>query len=265
MSDTATLSDAVEAIEQQAERKETAENIDQKVAAASRTASNLNGDVQELSEKVEVLQFYRQVFAEIVEPAEIIEAAEHPKVQSALEEAEDAVQPTQDEIVEALVDNTEGGPGSPVNELRKDVTAATASVENATEGIQKHLREFQNEWEERLTSARDLQEIISGQNEEFINTVNWMEKLVTEEIWKPESSVSMLISDWEGAIKRWEAHRELQGLEEFQQTHDLSDDAIDAVEKLSSRSSLTLADVDVDVLTELKQIDQLSEAVELSI
>ena len=265
MSDTATLSNAVEAIEEQAERKETAENIDQKVAAASRTVTSLNNDVQELSEKVEVLQFYRQVFVEIVEPAEIIEASEHPNVQSALEEAEDAVKPAQDEIVEALVDNTEGGPGSPVNELRKDVTAATASVKNATEGIRRNLREFQNEWEKRLTSARDLQEIISGQNDEFITTVSWMEKLVTEELWNPETSASTLISKWENAVEQWEAHRELQGLEEFQQTHDLSDDAINAVEKLSSRSSLTLANVDVDVLMELKQIDQLSEAVELSI
>lgn len=265
MSDTATLSDAVEAIEQEAERKETVENIDQKVAAASRTAASLNSDVQELTEKVKILQFYRQVFAEMIEPAEIIDAAEHPNVQSALTEAEDAVESTQEEIVQALIDNTEGGPGSPVNELRKNVTAATASVEKATNGVQKYLREFQNEWEERLTSARDLQEIVSGRNEEFINTVNWMERLVTDEIWDPNRSASTLVSDWEGAITRWEEYRELQGLEEFQQTHDLSDDAINAVERLSSRSSLSLADVDIEVLAELKQIDQLSEAVELSI
>ncbi len=265
MSDITTLSEAVEAVERQAERKETAENIDQKVAAASKTASSLNNDVRELSEKVEVLQFYRQVFAEIVEPSEIIQVFESPNVQYALEKAEDAVKPIQNEIVEALVENTEGGPGSPVNELRKDVTAATASVKNATEGIQKNLRKFQIEWEERLTSARDLQQIISGQNDEFIKTVNWMEKLVTKEIWSPKRSASTLISNWERAIKQWESHRELQGLEEFQQTYDLSDDAINAVERLSSRSSLTLADVNVDVLAELKQIDQLAEAVELTI
>ena len=257
MSDATTLSDAIESIEEQAERKETAENIDKKVAAARGTASSLNDDVQELAEAVQTLQFYRQLLDEMF--------GESPRVQSALDKAETAVRLDQSEIIDALVENTDGGRGTRVNEIRKDVTAATSSVEKETESIKTRLRSYESEWQERLSSARYLQEIIGGQNDEFTKTVRWLEEIITKNMWNPEQRASTVVSKWENATNQWENHQDLQGLDAFQETHRLSDDAIEAVERLSSQSSLTLDDVDVDVLAELKEIDQLANAVELSI
>lgn len=259
MSNAATLSEAVEAIEEQADRKERAENIDEKVATAQGTVSNLNSDVEELAEAVETLQFYRQLLDEM------FEGNESPGVRSALDEAESAVQSDESYVVDALVKNTEGGQGTPINELRKEVTAATSSVNKATESVKERLRGYKDEWEERLSSARDLQEIIGGQNDEFAKTVGWLEEIITTNMWEPDRSASMVITNWENATEQWENHQDLQGLDAFQETHGLSDDAVEAVERLSSRSSLTLSDVDVDVLRELKGIDQLADAVELSI
>jgi len=259
MSNAATLSEAVEAIEKQAGQKEKAENIDEKVATAQGTVSNLNGDMGELAEAVETLQFYRQLLDEM------FKGSEPPGVQSALDEAESAVQSDKTDVVDALVENTGGGQGTPINELRKDVTAATSSVNKATESVKERLRGYESEWEERLSSARDLQEIIGGQNDEFAKTVSWLEEIVATNMWEPERTASTVITNWENATQQWENHQDLQGLEAFQETHGLSDEAVEAVERLSSRSSLTLADVDVDVLRELKGIDELSNAVELSI
>jgi hypothetical protein len=259
MSNATTLSDAVEAIEEQADRKETAENIDKKVAAARGTASSLNDDVQDLVEAVQTLQFYRQLLDEM------FGENEPPGVGSALDEAEAAVRPDQSEIIDALVENVDGGRGTQVNEIRKDVTAATSSVEKATESIKTRLRSHESEWQGRLSSARDLQEIIGGQNDEFAKTVRWLEEIITKNMWDPGQTASMVITNWENATKQWENHQDLQGLDAFQETHGLSDDAIEAVERLSSQSSLTLDEVDVDVLAELKEIDQLANAVELSI
>ncbi|MCU4717579.1 hypothetical protein [Halapricum hydrolyticum] len=259
MSNAATLSKAVEAIEKQADRKERAENIDEKVATAKGTVSSLNSDVRELAEAVETLQFYRRLLNEM------FEGNETPRVQAALDEAEDAVKSDKADIVDAVVENTGGGPGTPINELRKDVTAATSSVSKATDIVKERLRSYKNEWEKRLSSARDLQEIIGGQNDEFAKTVNWLEQIITTNMWEPERTASTVVNNWENATRQWENHQELQGLDAFQETHGLSDDTVEAVERLSSRSSLTLADVDVEVLRELKGIDQLANAVELSI
>lgn len=259
MSDAATLSETVEAIEEQTDRKETAENIEEKVAMAKGTVSNLNGDVEDLAEAVKILQFYRRLLDEMFGGDEPL------GVHSALNEAEAAVQSDEGDIVDALVENTEGGRGTPINELRKDVTGATSSVQQATESVKERLRGYQSEWEDRLSSARDLQEIIGGHNDQFAQTVSWLEEIITTKMWSPDRSASTVISNWENATSQWENHQDLQGLDAFQETHDLSDDAVEAVERLSSRSSLTLADVDIEVLGELKRIDRLSDSVELSI
>lgn len=259
MSEIETLSEAVDAIAEQAERKENAENIDDKVATAQRTISDLNGEVEHLAEAVNTLQFYRKLLDEM------FDGNEPPGVESALEEAKSAVQIDKTEIVDDLVENTEGGPGTAINARKKDVTSAEKSVSTAIETVKDRLRGYQREWEERLSSARDLQEIIGGQHDEFGNTVTYLENIVTKKMWDPDRTASTVITEWENATNRWENHQDLQGLDAFQQTHGLSDNAIDAVERLSSHSDLTLADVDVDVLAELKRIDQLADTVELSI
>ena len=259
MSKVETLNEVVEAIEEQAERKETAENIDEMVATARGTLSSLNGDVEELADEVETLQFYRQVLGEM------FDGNEPSGVRPALEAAETAVQADSDEIINALVENVEGGQGTTINEFQKDVTGATSSVKDATDSVKGSLRSYQSEWEERLESAKELQQIIGEQNDEFAKTVGWLEEIVTRNMWNPERTASTVVTNWNNATTQWESHQDLQGLDAFQKTHDLSDDAVEAVERLSSRSNLTLSDVDIDVLEELKNIDQLAEAVELSI
>lgn len=259
MSETEALTDAVGTIEEQANRKEAAENIDEKVATARGTLSSLNEDVEELAEDLETLQFYRQLLREM------FEGDEPTGVHPAVDAAESAVQADYTEIVDALVEDAQGGQGTTINELRKDVTAATSSVNAATDSVKNRLRSYETEWEERLESAKELQVIIGEQNDEFAKTVNWLEKIVTRDMWDPNRTASTVVTNWDNATTQWEGHKDLQGLDAFQQTHDLSDDAVEAVERLSSQSSLTLADVDIDVLDELKDIDQLAEAVELSI
>lgn len=259
MTTTRSLAEAVDAIGEKADRKEKAENIDKKVATALGTLSSLNDDVEELAEAVETLQFYRQILDGM------FSGSEPPGVRSALDEAESAVRADKSEIVNALVENVDGERGTPINEIRKDVTGATSSVNEAIESVKNRLRGHQDEWEDRLSSARDLQKIIGEQNDEFARTISWLEEIVTTNMWKPEQTASTVVTHWENATNQWENHQDLQGLDAFQETHDLSDDAVQAVERLSSSSNLTLSDVNVDVLAELKGIDQLAEAVELSI
>lgn len=259
MSDAQSLSEAVAAIEEQAERKAASEKIDQKVAEANGTVSNLNSDVQDLADELHTLQYHRQIFVDMFDDDE------PPTVESALQEAKDAVDVDRSIIVEGLVENSAGGPETPINNVRKEVTGAKSSVNNAEEEVKNRLRGHQSEWEERLSSARDLQEVIGEQNDEFVRTVDWLEEIVTEKMWEADHSAASVIREWENATAQWEDHQDLQGLDSFQQTHGLSDDAVDAVERLSSHAHLTLDDVDLEVLEELKGIEQLAQAVELEI
>lgn len=264
----ATLSEAVDEIEQQATHKETAENIDEKIRGVEDRAANLNSDIDDLAKAVESLQFYRQVLLESFDD-ELLEStfgqSEPASVAPALDEAQQAIHYEPEDIVDRLIQSTGPKGTTPVNEVRKDVTGAKKSVDDATEDLKDRLRTCENEWEDRFERARQLQDIIGDIDESFSKTLSWLEQLIKVDMWDTTKSANTVVNEWHNATDRWEDYEDLQGLDSFQQTHGLSNDAIAAVERLSSRSSLTLADVDVEVLDELKRVDQLSEAVDLSI
>lgn len=259
MSDVQPLSEAVEAIEEQAERKEASEKVDEKVAAAQGTVASLEDDVRDLAAAVRDLQFHRQILIEM------FDADQPGRVQPALEEARAAVDADRSQVVEGLIEDSQSGQGAAIEAVRSDISEAITSVNEAEDVLKDRLRGYQTEWEQRLSSARDLQDIIGDQNEQFVQTVDWLEEIVAEKMWETDHTAGSIVSEWENATAQWEDHQDLQGLDAFQRTHGLSDDAISAVERLSSHSNLTLADVDIDVLEELKQIDPLATAVELEI
>lgn len=258
MSPTKSLSEAVESIEEKTEWKETAENIEEKVATAQGTATQLNNQLSGLADAVEDLQFYRQLLVEMFDhdvPTE---------VHTSLEGAESAIEADKSTVVQGLVDDPSGNSGS-IPQLKSDISGATSTVQSATESVKELLREHRRSWEERLQSARELQRIIGRQNDEFTRTVGWLEQIVSEKMWNTDLAASTVIQEWENATAQWSDHQDLQGLEAFKESHNLSDDTIDAVGSLSSRDNLTLAEVDIEVLEELKEIDQLADAVQLSI
>lgn len=254
------LGRTIDSIEQQAERKKTAENLEERVATAQTKARSVNSDLQSLVDVVENLQFYRQVLNGIVGSD-----SEPDSVTNALEEAAEAVEVDKDEYADLLVSDVKDSNTADIDELQTRINDATTSVENATEDVKSKLREHRSEWEDKLSSARELQKIIGAGSDEFTTTVEWIETIVSKKIWDPANSATAICTEWENAIEQWRQHQELQDLSSFKETHNLSDKTVDALKRLDSRSNLTLANVDLDVLEEMKRIDELSEAVELQI
>lgn len=254
------LGRTIDSIEQQAERKKTAENLEERVATARTKARSVNSDLQSLTDAVEDLQFYRKVLNGIVDPD-----AEPESVVNALEEAAKAVEEDHDEYIDLLVSDVKDSDTADVGQLQTRIKTATTAVESAIEDVKSELRQHRSEWEGKLSSARELQKIIGAGSEEFTTTVEWIETIVSKKIWEPSNSATAVCTEWENAIKQWRQHQELQDLSSFKKTHNLSDKTVDALKRLDSRSNLTLANVDLDVLEEMKRIDELSEAVELQI
>jgi hypothetical protein len=73
------------------------------------------------------------------------------------------------------------------------------------------------------------------------------------------------VSEWANATDNWEEHQSLQSFDEFKQKHDLSDSTIEDVKTLSRSQQLTLADVSIDTLEQMKRVDELESAVKLSL
>jgi len=73
------------------------------------------------------------------------------------------------------------------------------------------------------------------------------------------------VSEWENATDSWEKHQSLQSFDDFKEKHHLSDSTIEDVKTLSKSQQLTLADVSIETLEEMKRVDELESAVELSL
>ncbi|MFA9427071.1 hypothetical protein [Natronorubrum sp. A-ect3] len=252
MSNATTLADAASQIEQKAKNKEDAENVDAKAKSAQRSLERLNKELEELAEAVSKLQFYRRLLREAFSHSDNL-----PSVTSALEQAEAATERDRNEVTHKLVDLDTA-------RLQQEISDATDEVEEATETVKDELREYWSDWDDRLSSARELQRIIGQQEDKFAQTVNWLERLVHQGMQNPAKNASSIVNEWENASKQWKNNESLQGLSAFKQTHGLDDETVDVIRQLS-QDSVHLSDVDMDVLQELKQVTDLADAVELKI
>lgn len=256
-----TLAEAISDIERRATTKETADNLDQKVQLADSALSSLNKDIEDLTDAVEELQFYREILDgafDITPPGDAV-----------IGEAETAVGKEKEEVVSLLVDsglNTRSvSDGSQFEEYRKNVDEATKSVDSAIESAKEQLRNKRNKWEKQLKSAEELQSIIGSDGDEFARTVQWIRSLLNQKMFDPTNTASTVVSNWKNARKKWETNEELHGTDAFQRQHGLSDETMDAIKRLNNRTALTLDDLQIDTLEELKSVPELSAAVKLSI
>lgn len=252
MSDTETLSETVASIESKAERKRQAEDVESDVDRAHEALGRINHNLDDLADAVAALQFYRELLLDAFDGEEPV------KVGPALDRAEAVIQKDQDAMVRTLRDGEGEALRAEIADTIDDVKAARRAVRNRLED------EYWSEWNDRLSSARELQAILDSENLEFNNTLDWLEELLKGEMQNPDQSASSVVKQWERAVEQWEDHQDLQGISKFQDTYGISDDAVDTIRTLS-QDSTTLGAVDVTVLEELKQIPELADAISLEI
>jgi hypothetical protein len=261
------LAEVVAEIGDKATREENAEQIDQKVTIAQTFISRLNSDLETLASDVADLQFYR----EVLDGAFGI----NPPGDKSIRKARDAVSKEQNDIVQTLisdgieVDNEEMNEGTPVgaefDAYRKEIRSAQDAVEDDIEKAKSRLRDTKSDWLDKIESAEGLLDIIGGTNDKFANTVSWMRKLITQKIFNTGNSATSVVKEWGRAKAQWEEGEGFHGLDAFQSEHGLSDETMDAIERLSQHNSLTLENLDIDVLREMKSVKRLSEEVEIQI
>jgi hypothetical protein len=252
MSDASTLSAAVSQIEQQAERKEDAENVESRVESANKSLRRINRDLDDLGDAVEELQFYRRILGQA------FDGSIPSGVRTALQQTEDVVETDRQDLVEILQD------GSP-EAFRQEINDAADAVKNAQNKVENRLRDrYWADWEDKISSAREVQRIVGSQNDEFGGVIDDIERHIKNHMQDPKQDARHVVSGWEKARSDWERHQDLQGLDAYQQEHGLSDEAIDVIQRLS-QDSVALVEIDLDVLRELKGIPDLEAAIDLEI
>ncbi|TKX87601.1 hypothetical protein EXE43_02360 [Halorubrum sp. SS5] len=274
MSGTQSLPTAVDALEDKAREHKQAQNTEYHVSVARHNIREINSELDDLEESVRDLRYYKTVFVEA------FDGSAPTMVSSAVQAAENAVEVTQDELL-ANIQNNAMDEGETVLEedltgleveltpevqkQRSQIRSAKQMVENVSETIQAKLESKRETWSMRVSAAEELQKILGSQNSDFARTLNHMHGLLTRDLMDSSGNASRFVSEWGNATDNWEEHQSLQSFDDFKEKHDLSDSTIEDVKTLSKSQQLTLADVSMDTLEEMKRVDELESAVELSL
>ncbi|ELY95127.1 hypothetical protein C483_02146 [Natrialba hulunbeirensis JCM 10989] len=236
----------------------------------------VNSELNDLVKSLEDLQYYKEVH----EGA--FDGSAPTMTSSAAQTAEKAVETTQEDLLENAQsggfadDETELGSdddsGDPEVEITPEVQtqisqirSAKKQVDDVTENIEGQLKSKREKWSTKVSAAEELQKILGGQNKDFSRTLNHMHQLLTRELMDSSGSASNFVSQWNKAVNNWEKHQSLQSFDDFQEKHDLSDSTVEDVKTLSQSQQLTLADVSLETVEEMKRVDELESAVELSL
>lgn len=274
MSGTQSLPTAVDALEDKAREHKQAQNTQYHVEVARHNIREINSELDDLEESLRDLRYYKTVLEDA------FDGSAPTMLNSAVQAAENAVEVTQDELL-ANVQSSEMDEGETVLEEdltgleveltpevekhRSQIRTAKRQVENVSENIQSKLESKRDTWSTRVSAAEELQKILGSQNSDFARTLNHMYQLLTQDLMDSSGSASRFVSEWENATDSWEKHQSLQSFDDFKEKHDLSDSTIEDVKTLSKSQQLTLADVSMETLEEMKRVDELESAVELSL
>lgn len=274
MPTTESLPAVVEALEDKAKKHKQAENTQFHVSVARHNIREINEELDELETLLRDLKYFKTVFEEA------FDGSAPSMVGTAVNTAEKAVEVTQDDLLENVqsgdVGAEDGGLDDEADELEVQLTpevetqleqirSAKKQVRNVAETIENQLDAKREEWSTKVAAAEELQRILGGQNKDFARTLNHMHTLLTRELKDTNQSASSFVSKWENAVGDWERHQSLQSFDDFQAKHDLSDSTIEDVKTLSESKQLTLADVSLESLEEMKGVDELEAAVELNL
>jgi hypothetical protein len=274
MSGTQSLPTAVDALEDKARKHKQAQNTQYHVSIARHNISEINSELDDLEEALRDLRYYKTVLEDA------FGGSAPTMLGSAVQTAENVADVTQDDLLgnvkssemsddEISLDEDETEPKveltSEVETHLSQIRSAKEQVENVSETIQSKLKSKRDTWSTRVSAAEELQKILGGQNSDFSRTLNHMYRLLTRDLMDSSGSASKFVSEWKNATDSWEKHQSLQSFDDFKEKHGLSDSTIEDVKTLSKSQQLTLADVSIETLEEMKRVDELESAVELSL
>lgn len=269
---------AVKALEDKAKEHKQAQNTQYHVSVARYNIMEVNNELDELTERLRDLAYYKTVLEKA------FNSSVPTNTNRAIQAAKRGAAMTQSDLLEKVtnIEVSGGNTGlddSGTNERNrlevqltpgvetyiKHLQSANRQVENIINTVKSRLKDRRDEWRKMIGAAEELQKIIGSQNSDFARTLDDMHILLTRNLMDSNGSASDFVLQWNNALNNWEKYQSLQSFDDFQETHELSDVTIKDVKTLSKSQNLTLADVSLDSLEEMKRVNELESAVELSL
>ena len=246
---TTKLEQKVDSLEEKVQAYERRENLDEKVQQASGEIDEYNRELRKLNERIADLAHFTAVLQDVFDqdiPESVIE------VRSDIDRITDR---RQQDILE-LVRNED------LAEKRREVRNAQEEIKDATNELQSELQEIQTDWEQRISTARSVLKI-AGSDRSFESTLDRVEILITQNIWKTSEGIESLNSRWKDLKQDWD--KEGVDWESFQRDHGLNNKTIEVLQKLSKGETVQVGNVDSEVLSDIGQVEQLGDNINMTL
>ena len=239
-------------ISEKADRAERANDLEAEIRRAKDNIVDLGRELNSLNSSVEGLLFYDGVLTSVFDDERLDE------VDRAIQRVREVSDIHDEEVIEAAEDRQ-------TNEILRSVEDAQEIVRNGRSETIDTIREHQREWEDEIESARDLNQIIGGAGSDFDEVLSDMDSFLNTSIWDDDRSLSSLEARWDNLTNKWEQNAGKHGWDSFQQEHGLSEDAMDILKRFAEEGSVRLNELSVEIIEEMKNIDDLESAIRMEI
>ena len=244
-----TLKGKIKAIEAKTDEYETATNFEAKKQQYINGLSSIRKSLAALERTVQSMEFVVGVLTRVFD--------EKPpsSVDTARRKAQQVIDRDEDDYYELVEEGR-------VDQYEQKIQQAQSNVDQARQAVQDQLREKQNTWETRVQSARSVQKLVDG-SADTRKTLNDIESFVTRRMWDDSNSISSLASEWNGLQKQWEKGG--ADWDTFQQQNNLSDDTLALLKDLAKGNQIKLRRVSEQNAEELLSVDELQNAIKISL
>lgn len=247
------LKSKIDELEAKSKRIRSAKNVESKLTSARNSIKQLNRELDSLEETANELAFY-------VEILETVFDGERP---SEVEQAISTAQRTADIDDEDVLD---AAGQQDFSDLFNAVQKAEGELEGAIDQVDERITQnYQSPWVDELSSARDLNRIIGGGDDKFLDIISSMKSFLSQAIWDSTNVPQTLSARWERLLDEWEANSGKHGWESFREEHGLSGKTIKELKQFTTKDTVRLSDLSLTTLKEVKQVDELESALQVEL
>lgn len=247
------LESKVSKMEAKAERIETEKHRDSKLDSSKRSINRLTKTLGSIEETAEELAFYVGILEKVFDgkrPDVVVEKIDAARETAAVDD---------ETILEAAEKNR-------FAELVESVGEAEDDLDHAMEEVTDLIEEdYQSPWQDDLDSAKQLNQIIGGGDNEFLDIISNIKTFLEYDIWDSSNSVQGLAAQWERLQDTWERNSGKHGWEQFQQQHGLSEETIEEIRQFTTKDTVRLSDLSITTLEEVKSVSELETALQVEL
>jgi len=243
----------IQKLEKKAERIQNAQDTDTQAESARESLARLQSKMSSIEDTASELGFYVAVLEDV------FDGTRPTAVDSALLAAKRAVD-IDDETLLTDAENRR------LSDHINDISEAEDDLRRVRDSVTKTIeREHQNSWEDDLDSASQLNQIIGGKHSEFESLINSIRSFLNQDVWKSSNSPTVLSQRWAELQRKWEENSGKHGWEPFQEEHGLSNKTIEEIKQFTSQDTVHLSDFSISSLEEIKGVEELESALEVSL